>query len=113
MNGSPKHYDICYTFEIFAPTFYFDIILDFSDFSQKCNYSVNYKINCLKLLGWIAGKHMQHVSNGSYNMTLSSHPRMDILNLGAEVFFKEIWSILQLPINFSYTIDARFVKMHS
>ena len=25
-------------------------------------------------------------------------------------FLKEIWSILQLPINFSYTIDARFVN---
>ena len=27
-----------------------------------------------------------------------------------DMFFKEIWSILQLPINFSYTFDARFVK---
>ena len=26
------------------------------------------------------------------------------------MFFKEIWSMLQLPINFSYTFDARFVK---
>ena len=26
------------------------------------------------------------------------------------MFFEEIWSILQLPINFSYTFDARFVK---
>ena len=25
-------------------------------------------------------------------------------------FLKEIWSILQLPINFSYHFDARFVK---
>ena len=25
-------------------------------------------------------------------------------------FFQEIWSILQLPIKFSYTIDTRFVK---
>ena len=26
------------------------------------------------------------------------------------MFFKEIWLIDQLPINFSYTFDARFVK---
>ena len=31
-------------------------------------------------------------------------------NISDEYVFKEIWSILQLPINFSYTFDARFVK---
>ena len=26
------------------------------------------------------------------------------------MFFKEMWSILQLPFNFSYTLNARIVK---
>ena len=67
----------------------------------------------LKLLGWIAGKHMQHISNGFCHITFSSHSRW-ILMVGRIyiwlIFFKEIWSILQLPINFFYTFDARFVK---
>ena len=47
-------------------------------------------------------------------MTFSSHSIMNI-DGGAGIiminmFFKEIWSILQLPINFSCTFDARFVK---
>ena len=57
---------------------------------------------------------MQHISNGFCHVTFSSHPRMDILKVGAifviNKFFKEIWLILHLPINFSYTVDARFVK---
>ena len=34
--------------------------------------------------------------------------RADIIMIN--MFFKEIWSILQLPINFSYTFGASFVK---
>ena len=44
----------------------------------------------------------------------SSNSRMNIGggggNISDQYVFKGIWLILQLPINFSYTSDARFVK---
>ena len=89
---------------------------DFIDFSQKCNCSVNYKVNCLKLLDWIVGKHMQHISNGFCHVTFSSHSWMDILMVWWEYLWlislskKFGWYFSLIPINFSYTIDARFVK---
>ena len=76
----------------------------FSDFSQKCNFSVNYIVNCLELLEWIAGTHMQHISNGFCHVTvnLNSHPGMDILMVGVglfmiDKFFKEIGPYFSYP----------------
>ena len=51
---------------------------DFSDFTQKFNFSVHYEVNCLTILGWIVGKHMQHISKGFCHITFSSYSRMSI-----------------------------------
>ena len=57
---------------------------DFSDFRQKCNFSINCKVIYSKLLGWISRNHMQHISNGFCHVTFSSHSRMDILMMGGD-----------------------------
>ena len=38
------------TYLYLSTTAHFKKNSDFSDFTQKCNFSVNYKVNCLKLL---------------------------------------------------------------
>ena len=42
--------------------------------------------NCLKLLGWIAGKFMQHISNGFCHMTFNSHSKMNIDGRGGNIY---------------------------
>ena len=62
------------------------------------------------------GSHMQHISNGFYCVTLRSPSKMEILMEGAGdcnfslTILKENCLFLQLPINFSHTIDARIEK---
>ena len=56
---------------------------DFSDFTPKCNFSVNYSRNWLKLFMCIGGSHMQHISNGFHLVTFRS-PLLEILMERAE-----------------------------
>ena len=57
---------------------------DFSDFTQKCNFSVNYLGNLLKFLTCMGGgSHMQNISNTFYHGTFRSPSKMEILMEGA------------------------------
>ena len=44
----------------------------FSDFIQKCNFSVNYLRDLLEFFYIYGGSHMQHISNGFYLVTFRS-----------------------------------------
>ena len=46
----------------FFPKLPFSDNSDFIEYTPKRNFSVNYKVICLKLFELIAGKHMQHIS---------------------------------------------------
>ena len=86
-------------------------------------------VNCLKLLGELR-ENVWSMYQMDFVIWLSVHTIEWILMVGAGIFlinicflkkfgiyfminmffYKEIWSILQLPTNFSYTFDARCVK---
>ena len=100
-----------------SPTAPFDKIQISVILLKNVIFSVNFRVNCLKLLRWIAGKQMQYISNWFchiYDFQFTVHTLEWILMVGVgifmiDMFFKDIWLILQLPINF-YTFNARFVK---
>ena len=51
---------------------------DFSDFTQKCNFSWNLTRNWFKYFYCMGRCHIHHISNGFYRVTLRSPPKMEI-----------------------------------
>ena len=112
MLSCPKQIENGNTFDISVPPpiltwFRFQVIY------PKYNFAVNCLRNCLKLFELLARRNAQYISNG-FRVTLNSRSRMEILMVGAGniswlIIFKEIWLILQIPINFSHTFNARFL----
>ena len=74
------------TYLKFVSIFQFINNSDFSDFSQKCNFSVNYSRSWLKKIKCMGGNHIQHtcISNGFYDVTFRSPSKMEILIEEAE-----------------------------
>ena len=89
----------------------------FSDFIQKCNLSVNFSRNRLKFLKCMGGggsyrTYIKRVLSCYFQITLKNG---NIDGGGGECNFlltilKENCLLLQLPINSSYTVDARITK---
>ena len=51
---------------------------DFSDFTQKCNFSGNFSRNWFKFFKCMGESHIHHISNGFYHVTSRSSPKMEI-----------------------------------
>ena len=51
---------------------------DFSDFTQKCNFSGNFSRNLFKFFKCMGESHIHHISNGFYHVTSRSSPKMEI-----------------------------------
>ena len=51
---------------------------DFSDFTQKCNFSVNFSRNWLTYFKCMGRSHIQHISNGFYQVTFRSPSKKEI-----------------------------------
>ena len=108
--------DVGNVFEIFLrlPVFFYNSY--FSDFIQKCNLSVNFSRNRLKFLKCMGGgsytTYIKRVLSCYFQITLKNG---NIDGGGGECNFlltilKENCLLLQLPINSSYTVDARITK---
>ena len=83
---------------------------EFSDFTQKCNFSVNYSWNCLKI-GQCMGDVIciiHCISNG-FIMWLSDHPQKSILNSFLENFY--IYAGMA-PIDSSSSFPCFRIKKH-
>ena len=51
---------------------------DFSDFTQKCNFSGNFSRNWFKFFRCMGESHIHHISNGFYHVISRSSPKMEI-----------------------------------
>ena len=51
---------------------------DFSDFTQKCNFSVNFSRNWFKFFKCMGESHIHHISNRFYHVTSRSSLKMEI-----------------------------------
>ena len=82
---------------------------DFSDFTPKCNFSVNFSRNWLNFFEVYGGKsyttYIKRVLSCDLQITLENRN----LDGGGQIL-KEICLLLQLPINSSDTVDARITK---
>ena len=62
----------------FFYTFQFWNNSDFSDFTQKCNFSGHFSRNWFKFFKCMGESHIHHISNGFYHVTSRSSPKMEI-----------------------------------
>ena len=112
MHDTPMHTNVG---NVFGNFFQFWNNSDFSDFTQKCNFSVNYLRNWIQCLKCLEGSHMQHISNRFSDVTFIILENGNIDGGGRECHFsltilnENCW-LLSLRIDFSSTIDARIEK---